>query len=367
MDGQDSIGDGGTAPRIGGRNAQGYWEITWSERVAAGAWRTRRVSTRTKDRAAADAVLAGFVTTLAKERAEAKAGTIGGLVDAYLAARPHMKSTQAVHLRTVKRHLGHLPPADLDENVLSRYRQVRAVKDGTLRRDLNALSTVLNWAVRKRVLRADDRPHFDLPPEGPPRDLWLREHERDVFWQALLDASPAADAGRLSRVTRFGAIALETAARKASIEGLRWDRVDLGARLIDFRDPRLAATKKRRVPVPISDELFPVIERAWRERTGPFVLDHGGSIRSAWETFVAGCPYPWVTPHVMRHTWATLAARAGVPLAKIAAMLGDTEAVVEKHYRHHAPDYLRDAVNWRKAGGGVAQAPAVGNLLNLED
>lgn len=42
----------------------------------------------------------------------------------------------------------------------------------------------------------------------------------------------------------------------------------------------------------------------------------------------------WVTPHVMRHTFASLLASAGVSLYKIARWLGDTLQTTERHYAH---------------------------------
>jgi hypothetical protein len=35
----------------------------------------------------------------------------------------------------------------------------------------------------------------------------------------------------------------------------------------------------------------------------------------------------------------------GIPLREVARLLGDSEAMVEKVYGKHAPDYLRRAVN----------------------
>ena len=42
----------------------------------------------------------------------------------------------------------------------------------------------------------------------------------------------------------------------------------------------------------------------------------------------------WVTPHIMRHTFASLLACSNVSLYKIAKWLGDTMATTEKHYAH---------------------------------
>lgn len=47
--------------------------------------------------------------------------------------------------------------------------------------------------------------------------------------------------------------------------------------------------------------------------------------------------YPWITPHIMRHTFASLLASAGVSIYKIANWLGDSIVVTERHYAHLSP------------------------------
>ena len=51
------------------------------------------------------------------------------------------------------------------------------------------------------------------------------------------------------------------------------------------------------------------------------------------------------SPHVLRHSAATHMVMAGVPIAEVARMLGDTIATVEKVYGHHSEDYLRRAAD----------------------
>jgi len=48
--------------------------------------------------------------------------------------------------------------------------------------------------------------------------------------------------------------------------------------------------------------------------------------------------------HVLRHTAATWLVMDGVPLAEVARLLGNSEAMVENVYGKHSPDYLRRAV-----------------------
>jgi len=54
---------------------------------------------------------------------------------------------------------------------------------------------------------------------------------------------------------------------------------------------------------------------------------------------------PPISFHVLRHTWASLAAMNGVPLMVIAKNLGHTDTrMVERHYGHLAPSYIADAI-----------------------
>jgi integrase len=54
---------------------------------------------------------------------------------------------------------------------------------------------------------------------------------------------------------------------------------------------------------------------------------------------------PRITFHGLRHTWASLAVMAGMPIPVVARNLGHaTSAMVEKHYGHLAPSYIAEAV-----------------------
>jgi hypothetical protein len=117
------------------------------------------------------------------------------------------------------------------------------------------------------------------------------------------------------------------------------------------------------VALPISDALLPHLQRAHAARKGELVL---GTDRAITKRLDAVCRRAYdatgnsrfllVTPHVLRHTWATLAARAGVSMFEIAGVLGDSLATVQKNYLHHSPDHLRGAVNFMSGMGTVAAA-----------
>jgi len=63
----------------------------------------------------------------------------------------------------------------------------------------------------------------------------------------------------------------------------------------------------------------------------------------------AACERAKITPainfHGLRHTWASLAVMASVPLMVVAKNLGHRDTrMVEMHYGHMAPNYVADAI-----------------------
>lgn len=92
--------------------------------------------------------------------------------------------------------------------------------------------------------------------------------------------------------------------------------------------------------------------RARSPLPSPFVLKsqvkHGRALyrydfRLPFERYVASKGLAWVTPHVMRRTFASLYVSSGGSLYRLAKYLGDTPETTERHYANLVPD--RDDVN----------------------
>lgn len=334
-----------------GRTRAGMWELRWSERDAAtGRVRTRAYSCGTDNFEAAQVVRQGWLTAQVQAAGPGALVLLADVLDAYERARGSRSQKWA--LLPVRRHFVGYAVADLTEAAGARYVAARlaAVSSGTVRREVGALSAALNWAAdrRRKLIPADAVPAFDLPAEGAPRTGYLSAAEAERMFGLARDRALSALCFRERRVGYFLCLALETAAREAAIRGLTRDRVDLNVGVIDFRDPTLAVSRKRRVPVPISARLRPVIEDMLARPGDPggrFVLGHSGAIRKSFKRFCAAHGFPGVTIHDLRRTWASLRAQWGVDMAQIAGVLGDTVETTEKHYAHLSPGYLREAVD----------------------
>jgi integrase len=334
------------------RNAGGYWQIVYSEPIeGSSGWRSRTLSTKSQDFATAQQQLTEWLTRATQQQHTERAGrayTVGQLIELYLTAKVgQIEKTTVFSYRAIQKILGGLTPKEITQDVVRNYVSVRInlttgapAKSGTMRRDLAAMMTAIRYGVKKKLVPADDVPVIDLPGASDPRVRFMTHEQEHRFW------SEAQNHG--GQLGLFVALGLDTAARKSAILDLTWDRVDLTHGIIDFKDPRVKLSKKRRVAVPISSRLMPVLVAA-RDRSEGRARLFDSRLRFSYDAFVERLDMAWVTPHIMRHTWASLAAIDGCSLFHIAKMLGDTVATVEKTYAHLQPSHLRDIVDRRWA------------------
>ena len=346
--------------------------------------RSKRVTTRTTDRLEAERA---FEVWLIGRRSPACAVVTSGKPDplirelweryrqGHVVLKLPARSSIVDSWRILLPFFGDLRLSELDEAAVRRFiehrrrprralvghgmRDLAGAKDSTIRQNLIALSACLNWCSSPRrrptIVDRDDVPLIDMPRPAPPRDRWLSLDEV----QCLLDAAreiklrpgsshPTAfrrDPKRLSRLERFLWLGLETAARATAICELTWDRVDFEIGMVDFNVPGRHQTSKRRVAVPMSKGLRRVLRQAWRERTGPLVLDNASSLGPQMKEAATIAGLSGVSPHVLRHTAATHMARRGVPLWLVANVLGNTMAMTEQVYAKHCPQAMGGAVN----------------------
>ena len=134
--------------------------------------------------------------------------------------------------------------------------------------------------------------------------------------------------------------------RKEEIIQARPEWFDCEAGLIQLQRSETWEPKdKEDRTVPLTQAFKAFLENEFKS-PGPFMLAPKvaqGKSRYRWdfrrpfEEFVAAQKVPWVTPHVMRHTFASLLASRGVSIYKISKWLGDGVEVVQRHYAHLLP------------------------------
>lgn len=317
------------------KHPNGVWYILHGERLR------RQVSTHTKDRRSAEQVLARFIATEGEHSGESV--TVGAILDGYYAAkRETVRAPESIRFAV----LGLQPLKDLYATQLTppniaRWARGRGVSDGTVLREVGVLRAALAWAVEHQWI--DALPKISNPVKIPPaKERWITKAEA----QALLAGC------REPHMRVFIMVALMTCARTGAILEAKWDQVDWDRRVLSFGKGH---GNKRRAIVPLNPELLLVLKGAKALAFSDFIVEFRGQQVSTVKTgFAAACRRAGlldVTPHVLRHSGATWAVMAGVPLAQVARMLGDSEAVTERVYAKHAPDFLIAATSALKLQG----------------
>jgi integrase len=235
------------------------------------------------------------------------------------------------------------------------------IKPTTARRELVTLSAALNWCFRNKRL---DRPVVvTLPKVAERRERYLTRSEiAALLWAALgFNSDGTRNKFRINRhLARFILIGFLTGTRHDAILQLRWmpntggGWFDLDAAVLYRRPQDAIETNKRRTPTPIPPRLMPHLRR-WKKLSTQYVIEYDGrpitsKLRRAWHGAreMAGLG-PDVTPHVLKHTAATLMLQARVSTWDVAGVLGTSEAVIRKTYGHHSVEHLRAAVDvWSK-------------------
>lgn len=277
--------------------------------------------------------------------------------------------------RALEPHFGHLTIPEINQDVVDAYvakrtggKLGRVVKPQTCRKELHTLLAAIRFCTVKpnALFSATIIEKIVLPEAGEPRDRWLRMDEM----KRMLDAAARLRRGdRLSRGERYLWIALEAPARMTAILELTWDRVHFDIGTVEFDVPGRKKTKKRRATVPMSKALRKVLERAHAERINEYVMDNQADVWATVQLIAIEAGFggarpkvlrsekpkaTGISPHVIRHTAATHMARNGVPLWKIAKVLGNTLAMVERVYAKWTPDDPDGTVD--RISGGVLEA-----------
>ena len=132
--------------------------------------------------------------------------------------------------------------------------------------------------------------------------------------------------------------------RRGEVLGLRWSEIDLPR-----RNARLADTKTGESMRPLSEAACSLINAQPRNREVVFASRSGGSIvgyRKMWLRIAKLGDLPAdITPHVLRHSFASLAADLGFNKPTIACLLGHKTHSITSRYVHSADAVLLAAAD----------------------
>lgn len=361
------------------------WNVQWARTrsKALGKWPAVTVEAA---RAKARAVLAETgehgaplaVIEAAKPAAE-KPITLGDFIRDHFApwALVHQKAGQATvdaleacFGELYDRELRSLSAFDVERFKSKRLKAGR--KPATVNRDLDRIRSVYSRAVEwgflsdhplkavKRAKGADNSRVRYLSPEEEKRlrdALAAREaerrkaRERHNAWHAARGSEGhpqwPADA-YTDHLMPLVLLAMNTGLRRGELFGLRWEDVNLPARLLTVTAGNAKSRKARHLPM--NDEAVDVLTRWKKQGDGKGLVFPGAgggrmtNINKAWDGLVTAAELADFRFHDCRHHFASRLAMSGVDLYTIKELLGHASIEMTQRYAHLAPDKLADAV-----------------------
>jgi integrase len=213
---------------------------------------------------------------------------------------------------------------------------------GTAARTTGLLGGILTYAVDDGIIPSNPAQGVRLPADGV-RTRRLIADEYRALGKAL--SGEAAEYDTPQAATGAWLLAL-TGCRLGEVESLRWSEVDEAGQCLRLEDSKSGPSVR-----PIGREAFDVLRKALRVPGNPYVLPalrkdgHYNGLAGAWGRYMERAELEGVTPHTMRHSYASVAGDLGYADSTIAALLGHAGGTVTSRYIHRLDAVLVAAAN----------------------
>jgi len=304
----------------------------------------------------------------AEERAELnKAMSVKELCERYMddlrnglilgkGGRPKKQSTVDIDLGRIERHviplLGSRRVKDLTKAILTKVmRDIMAGKTrafiktnklrgranvrggpGTAARTLGLIGGILTYAVDLGVIESNPA-HGIKRPKDNVRSRRLNDGEYRILGKMLKAASKTDRYGPTVDIIRQIAL---TGCRRGEIINLKWCDVDIEGSCL-----RLSDSKEGRSVRPIGLPVLEFMETRQSEDNGTYVFPGPrgedtafGGLPNQWNEIFIGSPLEGVTPHILRHSFASIGNDLGFTEVTIAALMGHAKGSVTSKYIH---------------------------------
>lgn len=254
------------------------------------------------------------------------------------------RATERVHgaaLRELACHVPGLAARDIrPSHIAAHYNRLQQrVAETTAQIHMRALRSFFSWCVETNRCTENPVKAIRLARvDKPARLKFCTKAQRD----RLIEEAPTDDL-RFILFAGFHAGLRKNEIIEAQAEW--FDLGDQGALHVEKTDTFRPKDRDARF-IPLTEAFRKFLRRYLGDRREGFALKpdvtQGKAIyrydfHKPFTLYMQSQGVPWVTSHVMRHTFASLLAQSGVSLFKISRWLGDGIEVVDRHYAHLAP------------------------------
>jgi integrase len=192
---------------------------------------------------------------------------------------------------------------------------------GSAKRVIGLVGAIFSFAV-KRKLRSDNPVSTIEKPSDVKRMIRLAESE----YAQPCDAIKGVKKGVIADI--FTALAI-TGFRSGEIKNLRWSEIDFERRVATLGDTKTGLSVR-----PLSCATIEIIKRQPQTSEFVFAYKHGKPVPSLTPHWTPLGLDKTITPHVLRHSFASLGADLGLADNTIAGLLGHARSSITSRYIH---------------------------------
>ena len=203
---------------------------------------------------------------------------------------------------------------------------------GTATRTVGLLGGILTYAMEAGIITMNPA-HGIRKPKDNVRSRRLSEAEYHTLGEMLRKAAESEKYAMTVDIIRQIAL---TGCRRSEVIGLMWTEADLGASCL-----RLVDSKEGACIRPIGLPVVEYLEERRKTQTGSYVFPGPraedaafGGFPNHWKQIFKNSPLADVTPHVLRHSFASIANDLGFTEVTIAALVGHAKGSVTSKYIH---------------------------------
>lgn len=202
---------------------------------------------------------------------------------------------------------------------------------GAASRAIGLLGGILTYAVETGIIEVNPA-HGVRRPKGNVRTRRLGDAEYRTLGSILQAASKNDRYGMTVGIIRQLAL---TGCRRSEMMTLRWEEVDIGSSCLRLADSKEGASVR-----PIGLPVVEYLEERGTTISKTHVFPGGeednsfGSFPNHWKKIFRNTALGDVTPHILRHSFASIANDLGFTEPTIAALIGHSRGSVTSRYIH---------------------------------
>lgn len=203
---------------------------------------------------------------------------------------------------------------------------------GTATRTVGLLGGILTYAMEAGIITANPA-HGVRKPKDNVRGRRITEAEYRTLGEILRKAAETEKYAMTVDIIRQIAL---TGCRRSEMIGLMWAEADTGASCLRLADSKEGASIR-----PIGLPVVEYLEERRKNQAGTYVFPGPraedaafGGFPNHWKQIFKDSPLADITPHVLRHSFASIANDLGFTEVTIAALVGHSKGSVTSKYIH---------------------------------